>query len=58
MSREMYLLFASLFARNLPKMLIPSVFKALALSITKTVLTHSYKTALPEFFVLLVIAAT
>lgn len=54
----MYLLFASLFYKNLPKILIPKVLRVLEDSIAKIVLTHSYKTALPEFLVLFVFAAT
>lgn len=54
----MYLLLASLLAKNFPKMLIPSVLSELADSMAKIVFTHSYNTALPEFLALLVLAAT
>lgn len=58
MYKDIYLLFASLFRRNLPNILIPNVFKVLDDSIPKIVFTHSYSTALPEFLALLVLAAT
>ena len=56
--KDTYLLFASLFARNLPKILIPRVFNDAALSIAIIVLTFSYNTAFAAFFVEVILFTT
>lgn len=56
--KEQYLLLASLWVKNLPKILIPNVFKELVDSIAKIVLTHSNNTALPVFLLEEVVLAT
>lgn len=58
MYNEQYLLFASLCVKNLPKILIPKVFKELVDSIAKIVLQHSNKTAFPVFLLEDVVEAT
>lgn len=55
---EQYLLLASLWVKNLPKILIPKVFKEFVDSIAKIVLTHSNKTAFPVFLLEEVVLAT
>ena len=57
-NNETYLELASLFAKNLPKIFIPRVFKVFADSMLIIVLTASYRTAFPVFLFEVVLVVT